>query len=216
MKQIKNFILDILFPKFCIICSKEGSYLCYDCFSMIDILENPQRDIKTLDGLYCAVSYDNFVVKKLINQFKYGPCIKELSSPLFFLILTHFTNLNELPVFKDFVLISVPLHKKKIKQRGFNQAEEIGKHLSKSSEIPILNNVLFKIKQTPAQVELKKEQRKENIKGAFSIQNPELIKEKKILLIDDIFTTGSTLKECAKVLKQSGAKEIWGVVIARG
>jgi len=233
--KIKEFLLDLLFPKFCLNCNKEGSWLCQDCFSLIDIFKrqycpfcpepkivlngktcNSCRKSKKLSGLYCAVSYDNFIVKKLINQFKYEPYIKELSKPLVLLIMTHFINLNNLPDFKEFILIPVPLHKKKLKQRGYNQAKEIGKEFSKNLKTPIFNNVLIKIKQTPAQVQLKKEQREKNIKGVFACQKPELVKNRKILLIDDIFTTGSTMEECARVLKTAGAKQVWGVVVARG
>jgi len=254
----KEFILDILFPKFCLSCGKEGSYLCEDCFSIIDILKRQYcpfcyppkavadaktciycRKRKRLNGLYCATSYNNFIAKKLINQFKYGPYIKELSKPLSSLIIAYFLNLETLfdAKFKNFILIPIPLHKNKLKQRGFNQAEEIAKELSKYLEIPIISNFLIKIKQTPAQVELDKKQRKNNIKGVFLCPKLELInpvrgyqdkkktqspqtsngvKNKKILLVDDIFTTGSTMEECAKILKEAGAKEVWGVVVARG
>jgi len=231
----KEFILDLLFPKFCLNCGKEENYLCDNCFSLIDILErqycpfcnSPKvvidnktcsfcKRTKNLTGLYCAASYENFIIKKLVNQFKYGSCIKELSKPLSFLITAHFNALGVKFTKAHIILIPVPLYKKKQKQRGFNQAEEIGKNLSEYLKIPILNNVLIKTKQTLSQIELKKDQRKENIKGVFSVQYPELIKNQKILLIDDIFTTGSTMEECAKVLKEKGAKKVWGVVVARG
>lgn len=246
LPSVKKFVLDLLFPKFCLNCGKEGNYLCQDCFSLIDISERQYcpfctlpkivldgkscsscRNPKQLSGLYCAASYDNFIVKKLINQFKYEPYIKELSKPLSFLIITHLINLDKVENFQDFtphfsgksggfILVPIPLHKKKLKKRGFNQAEEIAKELSKNLKIPVFNDALIKTKQTPAQVELKKEEREENIKGVFLCQKPELVMGKKILLIDDIFTTGSTMEEGARVLKDAGAKEVWGVVVARG
>ncbi|MBZ9578056.1 ComF family protein [Patescibacteria group bacterium] len=235
LSSTKEFILDLLFPKFCISCGKEGSYLCQDCFSLIDILERqycpfcPQPKVvidgktcnfckrsKSLNGLYCAASYNNFIVKKLINQFKYEPYIKELSKPLSSSIIAHFINLNKVTTFNDFILIPIPLHKKKLKKRGFNQASEIAKELSKVLKIPFFDDILIKIKQTPAQVELKKEEREENIKGVFLCQKPELVMGKKIFLIDDIFTTGSTMEQCARLLQEAGAKEVWGIVVARG
>lgn len=235
LSSTKNFIFDLLFPKFCISCGKEGSYLCQDCFSLIDILERqycpfcPQPKVvidgktcnfckrsKSLNGLYCAASYNNFIVKKLINQFKYEPHIKELSKPLSSLIIAHFINLNKVTTFNDFILVPIPLYKKKLKKRGFNQASEIAKELSRILKIPFFDDILIKIKQTPAQVELKKEEREENIKGVFLCQKPELVMGKKILLIDDIFTTGSTMEQCARLLKEAGAKEVWGIVVARG
>lgn len=231
----KEFILDIIFPKYCINCGKEGGYLCPDCFSLIDIFEQQYcpfcfppkivfegktciscKKFKKLNGLYCAASYDSFIVKKLINQFKYGPHIKELSKPLASLIINHLMNLNKLSTFNNFSLIPVPLHKKKLRQRGFNQAQELAKELSETLKIPIINNVLIKIKQTPAQMELKKEEREKNIRGVFSCQKPDLIRDKKILLVDDVLTTGSTMEECTRALKGAGAKEVWGIVAARG
>lgn len=234
--KLTKFLWEILFPAFCLNCQKEGSYLCEDCFSLIDILKrqycpfcSPPRVVidgktcnqckrtKKLKGLYCAVSYNESpLVKKMINQFKYQPFLKELAKPLASLILAHFLNLEPVPNFKDFLLIPVPLHKTKLKWRGFNHAEEISKELSRVLRIPVLTNVLIKIKKTPAQVELKKEQRKENIKNVFLCQKKAPITNKKILLIDDVFTTGSTLEECARTLKRAGAKEVWGAVVARG
>ena len=115
----------------------------------------------------------------------------------------------------DFI-IPIPLHKNKLKKRGFNQAEELAKGISKFLEKPIFNDVLLKIKPTFAQMELSKEKRRENIKGAFVCQKPIVVRGKKILLVDDIFTTGATMEECARVLKEAGAREVWGAVVARG
>ena len=207
----KNSILDLFFPKFCLNCNEEGSYLCQDCFALIDILKTQPDPF-----LYCAALYDNFVVKKLINQFKYEPYIKELAGPLSSLIIAHLLNLEKFPDFRDFVLVPVPLYKKKLKHRGFNQAEELAKELAKFLKIPIIFDALLKIKNTPAQVELKKEQRQENIKGAFLCQKPKIIQGRKILLVDDIYTTGATMQECKKCLKEAGADVVLGICVARG
>lgn len=234
-ERIKNFILDILFPPHCISCQREGSYLCEDCQSLIEILENLHCPVcgkrlstinyitsgvcrkcgnKTeLNGLYAATSYQNKIVRKLIDQFKGTPLVKELAKPLANLIITHFQLLNQR--FAGFVLIPVPLYKSRLKQRGFNQAEEISKELSKSLKLSTISDVLIKIKKTLPGVGLSQEERKENIKGAFLVKNKDMIKNQKILLVDDIYTTGSTMSECARVLKTAGAKEIWGVVVTR-
>jgi len=171
---------------------------------------------KSLNGLYCAASYNNFIVKKLTNQFKYEPYIKELSKPLSFLIVAHLINLDKVENFQDYILVPIPLHKNKLKKRGFNQASEIAKELSRILKIPFFDDILIKIKQTPAQMELKKEEREKNIKGIFLCQKPETIQRRKILLVDDVFTTGSTMEESALTLKRAGAKEVWGIVVARG
>lgn len=108
------------------------------------------------------------------------------------------------------------MDKKRLKWRGFNQSEEIGKELAKSLEIPLITDVLLKMKATLPQVELSDLEREENIKGAFLVTNREKIKGRKILLIDDVYTTGSTLNEVARLLKEAGASQAWGVVVARG
>ena len=232
--KIKNLLLDIFFPKFCFSCQKEGNYLCEDCKACLEISENlfclckiPQRltaegkcpkcASKKLNGLYFALSWQNKTVQKLIRQFKYEPFVKDLSENLTDFIITHFKAINKCE--KDFegkILIPLPLTRKKIRYRGFNQSEEIAKKLSDKLKIPVLKDCLIKIKETSPQVELSKEKRSENIKGAFEVKDKEKIKDKKILLVDDVYTTGSTLEEAARVLKESGAKEVWGVVVARG
>ena len=233
-KKIQNFVLNLLYPQFCFNCGQEAtSYLCEDCKSTLEILQSHQKYssqkgeenkfssspfavARDLKDLYFALPYQNLLIKNLIQKFKYQPFVKELAIPLTSLIITHFQLLDNKPNFSDYILIPVPLEKRKLKWRGFNQAEEIGKELSKFLKISLLNNVLAKIKETPSQVELSDEERKENIKGVFLVKDEELIKNRKILLIDDIYTTGATMEECARVLKTAGAKEIIGIVVARG
>lgn len=212
------------------------NHLCNDCFSLIDILTcqycpfcsypkivfdgktcySCRRKGKKLNGLFSATSYKNFIIKKIISQFKYPPHIKELAKTFGLLIKQHFQLLEiDKKNFSDFILIPTPLFKKKLKQRGFNQAEEIAKELSLLFNLGLENDILLKIKNTPAQVNLLEKQREENVKNVFYCQNPQKIKNKKIFLIDDVFTTGATMEECARVLKEAGAKQIWGITIAR-
>ncbi len=234
---IKNFLLSIIFPRFCLCCQKEGKYLCQECFSGLGILKDsfclcrkPMRLIKAgkcrncrwkkLNGLYSALSYQNSTTKKIIQRFKYQPFVKELAKPLAFLIISHFRELNNPPPFleknNDFFLVPAPLNKKRLKWRGFNQSEEITKELSRILGIKILNNVLIKTKKTFPQVELSEKEREKNVSEAFICQNHHLFKNKKIILVDDVYTTGSTIQECAKILKKAGAEQVWGVVVARG
>lgn len=234
-KSTKEFLLDLVFPKFCLSCGKEGTYLCEDCFYLIDILDSQYcpfctspkiavegrtcpacQKTKTLNGLYFAADYNSFIVKKLIHRFKYEPYVKDLAQPLADLIVEHISRVGAAEKIADFVLVPIPLHIKKQKKRGFNQSEELAKELSSNLILPVLDNVLIKTKETQSQTELKKEEREKNIENAFLCSQPDLIKGKNILLVDDIFTTGSTMEECAKVLKNAGAKEVWGAAVARG
>jgi len=223
--SISSFLLNLFFPRFCINCQKEGNYLCQDCLSLIDFLPYWPYQSGNLKGVFSAVPYNNFIIKKLLSQFKYEPYIKELAKPLAFLIIHRLQTIeNPLPPFSkivggrpshNFILAPVPLTKKRQRKRGFNQAEEIAKKLSSFLEISLISDCLIKIKETIPQVELTAEERKENIKGTFLIKNGGLVKDKKILLVDDVFTTGSTMEECAQTLKEAGAKEVWGITAAR-
>lgn len=111
--------------------------------------------------------------------------------------------------------MSVPLEKKRLKSRGYNQAEVLAKELSQILEIPLIVDNLVKTRKTLPQAKLSAKERGENVKNAFSVKNPAEIIGKKIFLIDDVYTTGSTMEECATVLKNAGARQVWGVAIAR-
>lgn len=233
LSSLKGFLLNIFFPRFCLGCQKEGSYLCQDCLSLLEILEyhyclckKPKRLLGTgkchacyhrkLNGLYFATSYQNQFLQRIIHRFKYEPYVKELAKPLAYLIITHF-KLSSKPLFdSNWTLVPIPLHPKKEKKRGFNQAEEVAKELSKELNISLGNNILLKIKETRPQVDLEEAERIENPCGAFVVDAKEKVKDKKILLVDDVYTTGATMEECAKILKEAGAKEVWGVAVARG
>ena len=237
--MIKKFLLELFFPKFCFNCQKEGSYLCEDCKSLIGVLQIHQRySGKNLKDLYWAAPYTNPLIKNLIQKFKYEPFVRNLSKSLSSLIIEHFQLLDNKPGFfnfspysflsnepnqkeyikssPEFILIPVPLEKRKLKWRGFNQAEEISKELSIFLKIPVIRDCLLKIKETIPQVELLEKERERNVLGAFLVRNENRIKERRILLVDDIYTTGSTMEECARVLKEAGVKEVIGIVIARG
>lgn len=220
ISKVKKFLLDIFFPKFCFGCQSEGSYLCPDCKSVLEIsgfhLENKTRN---LGDLYFALEYKAPLIKKLVQKFKYEPFAREIASDLASLIIEHFQQLEKVPPFLkergEVLIVPIPLGNKRLRWRGFNQAEEIGKKLSEFLKIPLLSNILFKAKETPPQIILSGQERKENIKGAFLVKNKNLIENKKILLVDDVYTTGSTMEEAAKVLKEAGVKEIIGIAVAR-
>lgn len=216
LKKIKNFLLDLFFPKYCLGCKKEGEYLCQDCKEILEILKIHRKyKTKYLSDLYFPLTYKNLLAKKLILSFKYRPFLKDLAKTLASLIFDHLKLIEEENEFSDFILIPLPLEKKRLRWRGFNQTEEVGKNLADFLKIPILTNVLFKIKNTLPQVNLSEAERKENVKGCFLIKNEFQIKNKKILLLDDIYTTGATMEEAAKILKKAGVKEIVGMVLAK-
>jgi ComF family protein len=215
--KLKTFLLDVFFPKSCLNCGREGDYLCQDCQGMLALSGFHEKpSVPHLEDLYFPLSYQNPLFKTLLHQFKYEPFLRELSRTLTDLIIAHFQLLDNQIKLQDAVLLAVPLHKKRLKWRGFNQAEEIARELSRFLNIPLLQGCLSRTKETRPQVELNEEERKENVKGIFEVTNKELLKDKKILLVDDVCTTGTTLSECAKALREAGAREVIGVTLARG
>jgi ComF family protein len=227
-KTFKEIILDIFWPKKCVNCNKLGECLCDDCFALIEIFRDiPYEKFNYLDGLHYASAYNDKLVKSIIHLCKYDR-VKELTRPLADLIIAHFKLLDNQTILSiqlfskeqnssNLIICCVPIHKKKLKNRGFNQSEEIAKYLSDEFGLNFIKDLIIKTKNIPPQAELSKDKRKKNIINAFEI-NPllkDIIKDKNILLVDDVFTTGSTMEECARVLKQNRAHSTWGAVVAR-
>lgn len=236
-------LINLLFPKFCLGCRAEGTFLCEDCRSLLNIAEHsyclcetkPLRLFKEtkngkcqnckdrkLSGLYFALSYkETSLAKKLIRNFKYEPYLKGLAGTLAGILIEHFilSGKNTDEVWENGVLIPVPLDNKKLRTRGYNQSEELAQELSKVLKIPVFSDVLVKIKSTPPQMELKREEREKNLLGAFAINKncarSDLTQFSKIFLVDDVYTTGITMENCALALKSAGAKSVWGIAIAR-
>jgi ComF family protein len=157
----------------------------------------------------------------MIHEFKYNGIV-ELSEMLAELMVERLK--SKLPA-GGIVVVPVPLHKKRQGLRGFNQSELLARYVSKRLNLPG-GTALARTRNTDPQVGKSGMYRKTNLKGAFEVLDPELVSNKTVLLIDDVATTGSTLNECAKILKSSGlpaealakagAKAVWGVVVARG
>ncbi|HOW60916.1 MAG TPA: phosphoribosyltransferase family protein [Candidatus Moranbacteria bacterium] len=229
-----KLILDILFPITCISCGKEDEWICQDCLSNIFIKNEHVcgicEKVITPDGKTClackkksalgalitAVSYKNPTVAQAVHFYKYR-FIPDLHIQLGNLMIKAIQK-TDLPL--PDIIIPIPLHPRRLRWRGFNQSALLAKHISlkllPGTEILMDEKILIRKKYTFPQMKISSyQQRKENIKGAFSITNPEKIKSKTILLIDDIATTGSTIFECTRILKDSGAKEIYAAVIAR-
>jgi len=112
-------------------------------------------------------------------------------------------------------IIPVPLHPKREKQRGFNQSQIVAKELAKLEKIELLEKVLVKIKNVPPQTSLQLKEREKNVSRAFRVVKKEKIKRKVVLLVDDVYTTGSTIRECSLMLKRAGAKEVRALTIAQ-
>ncbi|EKE25773.1 MAG: phosphoribosyltransferase [uncultured bacterium] len=233
-KKFHKSILDILFPIKCISCKKEGFWICHKCFNKIHINTEHYcsvcqtkltpngktciscKRVNHLDGMIWATNYREPIIAQAIHLFKYR-FIQDLHYPLGNLILKSMTK-TEMPI--PDLIIPIALHPRRLRWRGFNQSELLAKIISNNllplHKIPIAEDILMRQKNTKPQMEIKRrKQRQQNISGAFSIKNSNLIENKTILLIDDVSTTGSTIFECAKILKSQGAKEVFAAIVAK-
>ena len=216
---------------YCLNCKKRNKYgeFCTDC--------SPNF---YLNGVWIAGNYNNYIIVNLIKNLKYyyAKNLADILGKYLSLFLQNLLNKNRLtninlqqskiwrqldkakqsPLtilnFNQTIIIPVPLHKKRYLIRGFNQAEKLAQIVSKNFNLKI-NHDLIRIKHKTAQAKLNEKARKHNIKDCFVYRGENLI-NKNILLIDDVLTTGSTLNECAKVLKENNASEVWGLVVAKG
>jgi len=217
LERAGTFLLSLAFPKICISCNREGTHLCEDCLALLPVNQwvYPLPTSSRLSSLFAAVSYEERLAQLLIRQLKYPPFLRDLPAQCAYLIGAHIALARPQQDFSDFLLCPVPLHKRRLKWRGYNHAEEIAKQLGRVLSLPVVTKALVKTKGTLPQVNLNKETRLKNMRGVFGIQNGEEIRGKQIILVDDVFTTGATMDECARVLKKAGAHEVFGAVVAR-
>ena len=212
-------ILNVIFPVHCVLCGKESSDLCLKCLS-----SSPPALRESANWIFPLFDYRHPPIKKSLWFLKYKNK-KRLAS--IFAEVMHgkiIEELSELSVMKNFrdpVLIPIPLSSKRYRERGYNQAELICKKLIEIEEKNAFNNfkleknVLIKIKETEHQVNIKdRRDRLKNLSDSFSVKNPEIIKNKNIILIDDVLTTGATLTEAKKILKSFGAKKVIAFTVA--
>ncbi len=225
----KNF-LDALFPICCLGCGTFDSWLCTSCHIALPTITDQhcpcckknitpngelcfacmQNHSVGFDGVFVASSYHDPLLKKVIHYYKYR-FVRDLAKPLALLLAQSLHNSH---MIAPDIIIPIPLHSRRLRWRGFNQAEELARALD--LQIPINTDILKRVRYTAPQVSMKnKIDRQKNIKNAFCVTPAHNIEGQKILLIDDIMTTGTTLSECATVLKKSGAQSVHCLVIAR-
>lgn len=222
IRKILKEIEELFFPISCVGCETNSTWLCPSCEQKIEYFKEEicykcgkqSNNFKVcadckeyLDGVYILGSYKDKILKKLIWDYKYN-YIKDLSEVISSLFLKNFKNNLNI----NFSLVPVPLYKKKLRVRGYNQSEVIAKEISRKTNIPYFNYIK-RIKDTKPQMELSKILRIDNIFNAFEVTGD--VGGKNIYLVDDVVTTGSTLEECSRVLKEAGANEVWALVLVR-
>jgi ComF family protein len=161
-----------------------------------------------IDGIR-GVGYLRGPLKRAIYQFKYRQK-RKMALPLADLMHHHLLA-NPLPAE---LIVPVPLHMDRLRERGYNQAALLARELSERSGLPVEEKSLVRIRETAPQVALKADERRKNVRGAFRGQG-EKLKDRQVLLIDDVSTTGATLEACAEALREKGAQSVWALVLAR-
>lgn len=207
--------------QYCLHCKRKNTYGEF-CFE--------DKEDYALNGVWIAANYDNPLLSEVIKKTKYNfsyeaaPVLGKVMAAFFYELFAENTDKDEdaqarlsgvIDSFEKTSVIPVPLHKKRKNWRGFNQAELIAGQFASRTYLPLITDKLVRIKYLRPQAGLKEKERVENIKSCF-IWKGENLMGKNIILIDDVVTTGSTLNECAKVLKENGAGEVWGLVVAKG
>ncbi|MBS4535791.1 ComF family protein [Clostridium sp. D2Q-14] len=210
--NILELLLELIYPEknICFICDEyyKGieNYLCNECRNKLPFLDQiVEKDI------ICPLKYQG-IVKELIFKYKYGrnPYLYKIFGEI--LVDSYYS--SEIKGID--IIVPIPLDRRKKASRGFNQSELLAKYISKKINIPIDIKNLIKIKSTRSQSELSKKERRQNIKGVFKVKDSKNFINKNILLVDDIFTTGSTYNEASRVLKSVGCKNTYLITIATG
>src|SRR3989344_1377882 len=208
MANFLDSVLDLIFPTKCMLCRAPGAELCHLCLG-----EAPTAERESAEWIFPLYDYRHPPVKKALHLFKYKGkkrLANIFAKSIYGKISEELSDLGVMENFINPVLIPIPLSGKRYRERGYNQAELICRKLVEiNPDFKLENNILIKPKDTEHQARIKdRRARLENIVGSFAVKNEHLIKNRNIILIDDITTTGATLNEARKVLKRLGARKI--------
>jgi ComF family protein len=231
--------LDLLLPSSCAYCSSPLGdstvpFFCSACWSDFSVLPGPfcpscGKPFDSSEALThspahechacrlepprfdqaLSVGYFEGSLREAVHQFKYRPC-PALGKPLGVWMCGNLRVLTSIDI-----IMPVPLHRSRLRQRGFNQALLLARQLSTAGNIPLCYDNLWRIRPTRPQVELSGKDRVRNVAGAFALRRPPDVSGLSVLIVDDVFTTGATLNECADVLKNAGAVSVIALTLAR-
>jgi len=201
LTTMKEMVVDILLPKFCLGCGKEGQYICKNCELFLSEV-NPDLT----PGVKSVWEYEG-IIEKAIHKIKFEGCYDIINE-----LVEKALEKVEFNLPPETVITYVPMWPKREKERGFNQAELIARKLSRLLSLPI-QPLLEKVRDNRTQVGLNPKEREENVRGVFRTCSMSTIEQ--VLLVDDVYTTGATARECVKVLRKAGVKNVWVFTIAR-
>ncbi len=225
--KLGGIALDFLFPQWCLGCGREGQLICSSCQSSLPRVVPPLCSRcgrpqpsgilcsscvswrAEIDGIRSPFRFEG-VIRQAVHELKYRN-LRSLAVPLAQLLNDY---LLTQPVPGD-VLVPVPLHRKRMRERGYNQSSLLAKELGRLISLPVVDGCLIRQRHAPPQARTATvEERRGNVADAF-ICCDDRLRDKRVLLIDDVSTSGATLEACAVALKAAGAASVWGLVLAR-
>ncbi len=239
LRQFINGLVDIIYPRKCLGCreklppASQNEPICAKCLSNIkksippfcsscgrhleksNLIKNTCRNCLRsklhFDRAFSPFTYEG-TIKRLIHEFKYKG--KDYLGPYLSAMMVEFIKEYDLPInYIDFI-IPVPLHKTKLREREFNQAQVLAELIAKEFKKEVLTDALKRQRYTKTQTDLEVNERTENVRGSFLVTNPQIIKGKNLLIIDDVLTTGATSSEAAAALKEAGANIAFVLTLA--
>ncbi|MBI1881743.1 MAG: ComF family protein [Chloroflexi bacterium] len=229
LQKSTQSLLDLLFPPRCISCKATHSWLCQDCFNRISFITTPicnrcgtpktadapacrqckNNPLQYIDGIRSAASFEDNPIRPAIHFLKYRNH-KAVVSVLATLLAETYQRYH---LAVD-VIVPVPLHASRLRERGYNQSELLARAMGDIFDVPVNSSTLQRTRHTRSQMTLGVNERHQNVAEAFACGNLDLAGQI-ILLLDDVCTTGSTLDACASALKKSGAVAVWGLTLAK-
>jgi len=220
-------LLALFFPNRCASCNQIGSWFCNQCRQEVAFISPPlcplcgypstqvrlcprcRESPLAIDGIR-SVAFFEGPLRPAVHAFKYRG-LRCLAAPLAELMIAQW---HKGPLPAD-VIVPVPLHRRRLRERGYNQAALLARPLGAAIDLPVREDWLVRTRATSPQVELDVAERKANVADAFLCQNGDAVAGRRVLLIDDVFTTGATLESCSLALRQAGAQSVWAFTLGR-
>ncbi|MCX7964219.1 MAG: ComF family protein [Candidatus Sumerlaea chitinivorans] len=232
--SLGHIAVDFLFPRLCCGCGERVfescELVCPRCLKSVRQLTQPLCPVCGMEdapaGRKCehcpageiffsaarAVAPYEGVARTIVERLKYN--YREEYAPWMAMRMLEVARSEFAHVAFDAV-VPVPLHRTRRRERGFNQSELLARPIAKAFRVPLAVSALRRVRNTPSQTKLSKRERAENIREAFSVPDPPAVQDKVFLLVDDVYTTGATLNECARVLRAGGARDVYCLSFCR-
>lgn len=224
---LRKAALDLLFPCWCLGCAGEGAFICPSCRQKLPEITPPvcprcgmpqtddilcsacSKHHHNIDGIRSPFRFEG-IIRQAVLQLKYKN-LRAIAEPLAELLSNY---LDKHPIPGE-ILVPVPLHHRRLRERGYNQSELLAKELGNLVRLPVVTDCIIRRKNNPPQTRATSVgKRRSNVAGIFTCHNHSL-QDKEIILIDDVATSGATLNACAATLKAAGAVSVWGLTLAR-